>query len=225
MRSGRSGARRDRGRAVTNHPIGVRPEWLRIATVDRVANAGSPVPPPPRPIELRDGDDQDWLLSVLFGIALVAVGVWLVTNLFESVTVLAVLVGISLIVGGIAEGVALGGAGEVGWLAWLAGGLLVIAGVVTLAWPDITFWALAVLAGGGLVVAGAFRALRALTHRDRPDWPAELAVGAVGVVIGLVVLAWPSATLVVLAVLFGLRAIATGLVAIGTGWQLHRLTT
>jgi hypothetical protein len=33
---------------------------------------------------------------------------------------------------------------------------------------------------------------------------------------------WPGQTLVVLAILLGLRAIGSGLVAIGIGWQLRR---
>jgi len=36
------------------------------------------------------------------------------------------------------------------------------------------------------------------------------------------VLVWPDQTLVVLAVLLGLRAIGSGLVAIGVGWQMRR---
>jgi uncharacterized membrane protein HdeD (DUF308 family) len=190
------------------------------------------VPPPPRPIELVDLDDRGWLLSVVLGAALVLLGVWLLANLYESVTVLAVLVGISLIVTGLAEAVALGGSAETGGLgvlAWVAGGLLVLTGLLLVAWPDATLWAVAVLAGAGLVVAGAVHAVRALADRggdaDRSERLLELGIGALGVVVGVIVLAWPDATLLVLAVLLGVRAIATGLVAIGAGWRLHRLTT
>jgi uncharacterized membrane protein HdeD (DUF308 family) len=190
------------------------------------------VPPPPRPIELADLDDRGWLLSVVLGVALVVIGVWLLANLYESVTVLAVLVGISLIVAGLAEAVALGGSAETGGLgvlAWVAGGLLVLTGLLLVAWPDATLWAVAVLAGAGLVVAGAVHAVRALADRggeaDRPERLLELGIGVLGVVVGAIVLAWPDATLLVLAVVLGLRAVATGLVAIGAGWRLHRLTT
>jgi uncharacterized membrane protein HdeD (DUF308 family) len=133
---------------------------------------------------LRDVDDRDWLLSILFGLVLVALGVWLLTNLFESITVLGVLVGISLIIGGVAEALALGGAGQLGAVGWLAGGLLVVAGVVVVAWPDVTLWTIAVLAGLGLLGAGLLRALRALAERDRPEWPAELAIDALSVLVG-----------------------------------------
>jgi uncharacterized membrane protein HdeD (DUF308 family) len=190
-----------------------------------MADVGSAIPPPPRPVEYRDVDDQGWFLSLLVGVVLIAVGVWLLTNLFESVAVLALLVGVSLLVGGLVEVAALGGPGGVGWPAWLAGGLLVAAGVAVMVWPDITLWALAVIAGAGLILAGVLRVILALAQRDQPDWPVHLAIGAAGIALGAVVVAWPDATLVVLGVILGVRAVATGLVAIGTAWQIHRLAT
>lgn len=39
------------------------------------------------------------------------------------------------------------------------------------------------------------------------------------------IFAWPGQTLAVLAVLLGIRAIGPGLVAIGAGWQVRRLTS
>src|SRR5262245_58384417 len=103
-------------------------------------------PPPPRPIEYQDVDSRGWWVSMLAGIALVLVGIWLLTNLYESVVVLAILVGVSLIVGGFVEAGVADDAGF-GWAGWVAGGLMVAAGVAVLVWPDITLWALAVLAG------------------------------------------------------------------------------
>ena len=42
-------------------------------------------------------------------------------------------------------------------------------------------------------------------------------------VIGIVVLAWPDATLLVLAILIGLRTLLNGLLAIGIGVNVRRL--
>ena len=152
-------------------------------------------------------------------------GVWLLTNLYDSVTVLAWLVGVSLIVSGIIEVLALHGERGIGFAVWLSGGLLVAAGIVVLVWPDITLWALAVLAGIGLILAGVLRVVVALTERDQPDFVVNLAIGVLGVVLGAMVLAWPEATLVVLAVLLGIRFVVSGVVAIGMGWQLHRMAS
>lgn len=186
-------------------------------------NLAGRVPPPPRPIEYRDTDTRGWWLAMLAGLASVLLGVWMLSNLYDSVLVLALLVGASLVVGGVVEMVALGGAGGLGWPAWLAGGLLVVVGVVVLAWPDITLLVIAIVAGTALLMAGAIAVAGALADREDPSWPLRLGLGGLGMALGGVILAWPDATLVVLALAFGLRAIATGLVAIGTGWQMHRL--
>lgn len=187
------------------------------------AEFGSPAPPPPpRPVEYADVDASGWWLSVLGGLALIVLGVWLLTNLFESVVVLAWLVGISLIVAGVVEIMALHGERDIGWAAWIAGGLLVAAGIAVMVWPDITLWAIAVLAGVGLVLAGLLEVALALTDRDRSDMPFALGLGGITIALGILVLVWPEATLVVLAVLLGIRAIGSGLVAIGVGWQMRR---
>jgi uncharacterized membrane protein HdeD (DUF308 family) len=182
-------------------------------------------PPPPRPIEYRDVDASGWWASLLVGVLLVGLGVWMLTNLFESVVVLAWIAGVSLIVGGIVEVAALGGRQALGWVAWLDAALLIGAGIVVLVWPDITLWALAVLAGAALLVAGLLRVAMAFYNRNDPDWTLDLGIGAFGIVLGAVVLAWPDATLVVLALSLGIRAVVTGLIAIGTGWQMHRLAS
>lgn len=193
-----------------------------MANVD--AGFGAAIPPPPRPIEYRDVDDSGWGWSIVAGVLLVGLGLWLVTNPYRSVEVLALLVGAALIVAGVVEVVAFGAEGRLGWAAWVAGAAVAAAGVAVIVWPDATLWAIAVLAGVGLVVTGVIRLAVALeSHRIRPDWPLQLGLGVVSIVAGGVVLAWPDATLEVLGFLLGVHALVTGLVAIGTGWQLHRL--
>jgi uncharacterized membrane protein HdeD (DUF308 family) len=201
-----------------------RPSDGNGTAASRVRTGGhpTPVPPPPRPIDYRDVDPSGWWLSILAGVALVVLGLWLLANPFRSVVVLAVLVGVSLIVSGIVEAIA---RDDLGPAAWIAGGLLAVAGIAVLVWPDITLWALAALAGAGLVVAGLAGIVIASTHRDRPGWLGDLGLAILGIAVGVVVLAWPDATLVVLAVLLGVRAIGTGLVAVATGWHVQRLTS
>jgi uncharacterized membrane protein HdeD (DUF308 family) len=182
------------------------------------------IPPPPRPIEHRGADASGWWISLLVGVLLVGLGVWMLTNLFESVVVLAWIAGVALILGGVVEVTALGGRKALGWLAWLAALLMIGAGVVVLVWPGITLWALALLAGATLMGAGLIRIVMAFYNRnDDPGWTLDVGIGGLGVALGAVVMVWPGATLVVLAVSLGIRAIATGLIALGAGWQMHRL--
>ncbi|HET9542791.1 MAG TPA: DUF308 domain-containing protein, partial [Acidimicrobiales bacterium] len=51
----------------------------------------------------------------------------------------------------------------------------------------------------------------------------RLAIGGISLVIGVVVLVWPDATLLVLAILIGLRTLLYGLLAIGIGVNVRRL--
>ena len=180
-------------------------------------------PPPPRPIEYAEADTSGWWVSLVSGILLVLLGLWVLTNLYDSVVVLAWLVGVSLIVAGIVEILAMHGEAGMGWAVWISGGLLIAAGIAVLVWPDITLWALAVLAGIAFLLAGLVRLALAFADRSAPDFALQLGIGALGVVLGIAVLVWPDATLVVLAFLLGIKFIVTGVIAIGVGWQLHRL--
>jgi uncharacterized membrane protein HdeD (DUF308 family) len=181
-------------------------------------------PPPPTPVEYVDVDTSGWWVSIIGGIALLVLGIWLITNLYDSVVVLAWLVGASLIVAGVLEVLALHGERGIGWAVWISGLLLVAAGVAVIVWPDITLWAVAVLAGLGVMLAGLVRVVVAFAERDEPDFVLNLGIGALGIVIGALVLAWPEATLMVLALILGIRFVVSGVVAIGLGWQLHRLS-
>jgi len=188
-------------------------------------DVGGPIPPPPRPVGHRDLDARGWWMLLLVGVLLVGLGIWMLTNLYDSVVVLAWIAGASLIVGGIVEVAAFGGRQRLGWAAWLGALLLVGAGVVVLVWPDITLRVLAVLAGAALIVAGALRLVAALYDRHNPGWTLDLGIGGFGIALGVVVVSWPDATLIVLAVTLGIRAVATGLHAIGTGWQMRHLAS
>jgi uncharacterized membrane protein HdeD (DUF308 family) len=179
--------------------------------------------PPPRPIEYADADASGWWVSVVGGIIMVLLGLWVLTNLYDSVVVLAWLVGLSLIFAGALEILALHGEPGIGWAVWVSGGLLIAAGIAVLVWPDITLWALAVVAGIALLAAGAVRVAVALASRDQADFGLQLGLGVLGVALGVVVLVWPEATLVVLAFILGIRFLVTGVVAIGVGWQLRHV--
>jgi len=183
----------------------------------------SPDPPPSIIVVEEEIDDTGWWLSIIGGIVLLGLGIWMLTNLYDSTVVLAWLVGASLILAGLIEILALHGQKGIGWAVWIAGLLLIAAGVAVIVWHAITLWAIAVLAGVGILIAGVLRIALALSDRDHPDFLFNLAIGALGVVVGVLVLVWPEATLVVLALILGIRFVVSGIVAIGMGWQIHRL--
>jgi uncharacterized membrane protein HdeD (DUF308 family) len=166
--------------------------------------------------------DPPWWLLVLLGALMAGVGIWLLANLVESVLLLAVLIGLSLVVGGVLDAMVLG-RDRPRWVGWAEGLLLVGAGAVVLAWPDITLWVLAISTGLALVLGGLVGVAVAFHHRHRsPAWTLELGLAALGVVTGTLILAWPEATVVVVAVVYGIRTTVVGVMAIASGWQLRR---
>ena len=184
------------------------------------------VPPTPRPapaseglVALGAGTGLRWWAVAVLGAVVAGLGVWMLLNLTESVLVLAIVVGLSLMSGGFLVLAIDDGSGR--WQPWVEALLLVAAGGVVLTWPDITLRVLALVAGLGLVLSGGVHVIAAVTNRHTPGWVRELALGTVGVVVGGVVLAWPGPTLLVLTVLFGIRAVVTGVGAVGLAWQLR----
>lgn len=148
-----------------------------------------------------------WWVFLAAGIAAVVVGGILLFSPDIAVGTLALLVALGLVFTGISE---LTGAGRYR-TAWttVAGAALVVAGALTVVWPGITLWAVAVVAGVGLLVSGATRLVAAVM--DHPEGWAWLAIGGgLSALIGVLALAWPGATIVVLALLLGFRTLLFG---------------
>ena len=105
---------------------------VRKGTPMNSDDVGGPIPPPPRPVGHRDLDARGWWMLLLVGVLLVGLGIWMLTNLYDSVVVLAWIAGASLIVGGIVEVAAFGGRQRLGWAAWL--GALLLVGPASWCW-------------------------------------------------------------------------------------------
>jgi uncharacterized membrane protein HdeD (DUF308 family) len=109
--------------------------------------------------------------------------------------------------GGVVERVA-----EKWWVFIVLGGIAIVAGVVALAYPDITLRALGIILGAYLLVWGIFTLMAAFG----PDVPTPLAVlrvlvGFVGLIAGLVCLVRPGASLLALLVAFSFWFILVGI--------------
>lgn len=161
-----------------------------------------------------------WWAFVALGVVAAVLGLLLVLDLFTAVATLAVLVALGLLVTGIGELLSLGRYRPV--LNAVAGVALVVGGVLALVWPDITLWALAVVVGIDLVVVGVIRIVGALELRGQ-DWGWLLAGGVLSVVVGLVALVWPEATILVLGVLLGVRVLLFGIEELAFGLALRSL--
>jgi uncharacterized membrane protein HdeD (DUF308 family) len=113
-------------------------------------------------------DTEQPVLSALVGILVMIAGVIVVRNPFETVAVLAVILGVAWIVGGAIDVVAsISGLGE-GSRLWTAlGGLLTLAaGIIVVAWPAPTVTVIAWISGLYLVIFGLYLAASAWTLRS-----------------------------------------------------------
>jgi uncharacterized membrane protein HdeD (DUF308 family) len=142
----------------------------------------------------------------LLGLAALVIGVVLLFNPVAAARTLALLLALSFVIGGLLE-IAVGWDSQQGrWASFILGGILVLGGVLVLAWPGITLVAIALVTGLSLIVHGAARVGLAVVHRrDVPGWGWFALAGAVNVLIGVMAIAWPEATVLVLSVILGLQ--------------------
>jgi len=100
-----------------------------------------------------------------------------------------------------------------GWLLVVAGALSILAGVLALAYPDITLLALGLIAGVNVLVLGTLSLVHAVTG-DRPAGARVLAgvLGVLGILAGVVMMRRPGETLLVLLLALGLWLVIEGIV-------------
>jgi len=162
--------------------------------------------------------------SAVFGVAAVLVGGVLLFNPFAAVRTLALLVGLALVIGGCLE-VALGWDSGHRARAIVLGAVLVVGGLLAAFWPGVTVWTLAVLTGLSWIVHGIGRIVVAFAGRaELPGWGWLVVAGALDMLVGILVLAWPEATVLVLSLLLGAQILVFGLlllVAAFSGSRSH----
>ncbi|WP_433608182.1 HdeD family acid-resistance protein [Dactylosporangium sp. CA-139114] len=107
------------------------------------------------------------------------------------------------------------------WSLVLRGAVAIVFGLLALVWPAVTVVVLALLVGAYLVVEGVTAIIAGFRRaRDTAQRAAYLLAGLIGVVAGVVALLWPGVTALVLAVLFGVWALMTGVLEI---WAATRV--
>lgn len=142
-----------------------------------------------------------------------ALGVVLLTRPTTSLGVLALLIGAGLVVHGLAETVRASGEprGAPARVAGAVAVLWVVAGLFVLVYPGLTVRLVAVVVGVGLILGGVASVGTALRPGATADARlADLAFGAAGTVFGVLALAWPDITLLVVSVVFGARLVIEG---------------
>ena len=163
---------------------------------------------------------QGWALW-LAGLLALAVGVSLLVNPAADLRLVRCLVGLFLAGWGLLRLVHAARASrrERTWLV-LSGLAALVAGIIVLAWPNVTVTALVyILVLGGLALA-AVDIVGALVNRRRdPGWWLSLVRGAGTLLLVVVLLTWPDETLTVVRVLAAILLILWGVATIGEAYQ------
>ena len=161
-----------------------------------------------------------WWLALLIGVLSIIAGIIVVAKPSNSLSTLAVIFGIFILVDGIVELVAAltGGTENRGLLA-LIGVLSVIAGVLLIRHPLGGVRAVALVLGIWLIAAGVVRFIAAFDAREHVVW--RILVALVLVVVGVVIVASPHIGYATLALITGIGFICYGLGMLAFGWALH----
>jgi uncharacterized membrane protein HdeD (DUF308 family) len=164
-----------------------------------------------------------WAWFFAAGIAITVLGILLISNIYDAARTLAVLVGLALLVQAIDEFVNASRYSPK-WAGYALGAVYLVTGVLALAWPDITLWALAVVVGVGSLISGVGELIFVIrNHHDLPNRWVFVLLGLASVAIGIMALAWPRATVAVLALLLGIRVLIAGIVLIIFSLGLRRI--
>ena len=102
------------------------------------------------------------------------------------------------------------------------GGLAVLFGLLALIWPSATVLVLAIFYGVYALVDGVGGLMEAFRGGDTAHRVAYGLLGVLGIVAGIVVLAWPGITVLLLATLVGIWAIVTGVAEIVAAIRLRK---
>lgn len=164
---------------------------------------------------------------MFFGLASIVLGILLMVFTEQSVVFFAVITGIYLILAGLFMIVAsfqpdTGGAGMRVFSA-VAGLIALILGIAALRDTTHAVDILALIIGIGWVIRGVVDVVEGLASPGMPARGWVIFIGALSLVAGLVVLAWPAITLEALVWVTGLWLVLLGLVEVIGSLQLRKL--
>jgi len=163
-----------------------------------------------------------WWLVVLFGVAVLGVGVFFVASPHETLSTFTVIAGILLLVDGVLAILAsIFGRGEGRGLLAMIGVLSAIAGLVLIKKPFETLVVFVLIFGVWLIAAGVVRLVVAF---GEPEGRAgNIAIAILDAIAGIVILSWPAPSLATLAVIIGIVLMFRGVLWVLAGWQLRRV--
>lgn len=155
-----------------------------------------------------------WWAQLAIGLAAIGLGVTLTIKPLWSLSALAFLVAAGLVLTGVGEIAGATGSARPA-LVRIVGAVWIGAGALVVAWPGITIWVLAASTGLALVAGGLLKlatvtgGARARARAADQRFVTGLS-GLTNALVGILALTWPAATVLVIAVVFGLRTTIFG---------------
>jgi len=138
---------------------------------------------------------------------------------------LAILLALALFVLGLGELVFASGRPRP-WVGYVLGAVFLVAALVTVLRPGKSLYFLAVFVGASMILTGVLQLALALFDRqDIEHWVVLAVIGVVGIVAGVLAIAWPHITIWVLGLVVGLRVLFFGLLEMFVANQLRQLTS
>jgi uncharacterized membrane protein HdeD (DUF308 family) len=171
-----------------------------------------------------------WKSMLGLGLVTLALGVVVLVWPGKTVLVAGVLFGIYLLASGIAQAIAaftvhVPGSSRV---------LLFVSGVLSVALGVFAFhdfndgtavWVLATWIGVGFIFQGVAQTVFAINHKELPEHGWHIFAGLLSVVAGMMVIAWPISSIVVLAVIAGAWLVVIGTAQIVWAVKARKATT
>ncbi len=163
-----------------------------------------------------------WWLALLIGVLSIVAGIIVVLKPSNSLSTLAVIFGIFILIDGIAEIVgAIAGDTESRGVLAVIGTLSVIAGVLLIRHPLGGVRAVALLLGIWLIAAGVVRLIAAFAYPGHRIW--RIGVALVLGLFGIVIVSAPHIGYATLALIAGIGFICYGLGMVAVGWAMHAI--
>jgi len=106
------------------------------------------------------------------------------------------------------------------WALGLKGLASVIFGVMVLAWPGISVLALTIVFGIYALATGAVEVGTAFSTKSKEERGWLVASGLLGIVVGVIVVAWPGISALALLYVIGVYALLLGTLAVAASFQL-----
>jgi len=166
-----------------------------------------------------------WIPLMVFGALAAALGVWLILSTNAKTATLAILLALALFVLGLGELVFANGRPRP-WVGYLLGAIFLVAALVTVLRPGKSLYFLAVFVGASMILTGVLQLALALFDRqDIEHWVVLAVIGVVGIVAGVLAIAWPDITIWVLGLVIGVRVLFFGVLEMFVANQLRQLTS